>query len=144
AYGISTRPSTGAWIGFRSKGFLSVCYRDAAPIVTEHRLELARRFFSGLALCLGGGWLLLVVATTSVQAQAPVLAPPQNGMPPAFGGGASPEAAPAAGPRLVADVKILGNRAVPESKVYAQIRTRKDREFDPEMLQADVRRLVST
>lgn len=107
-------------------------------------MELARRFFSALALCLGGGWLLLVVATTSVQAQAPVLAPPQNGMPPAFGGGASPEAAPAAGPRLVADVKILGNRAVPESKVYAQIRTRKDREFDPEMLQADVRRLVST
>lgn len=38
----------------------------------------------------------------------------------------------------------MGNRGVQESKVYAQVRTRKDREFDPETLQSDVRRLVST
>lgn len=44
----------------------------------------------------------------------------------------------------VGAVKILGNETIPPDKISAYLRTRKDRPFDPEIVQADVRRLMST
>lgn len=45
---------------------------------------------------------------------------------------------------LVADVRIEAADERSEEFVRSQLRTRKDREFDPEIVQADVRRLAST
>lgn len=45
---------------------------------------------------------------------------------------------------IVADVRIVGNETTKEQTIISQTRTRRDREFDPEILQADVRRLAST
>ena len=44
----------------------------------------------------------------------------------------------------VGAVKILGNETIPPDKISAYLRTRKNRPFDPEIVQADVRRLMST
>src|SRR5690606_14594848 len=104
--------------------------------------ELARRSRPGVWLCLAAALLLAGILVLEATAQSPggpeFIAPgaPQVGAPQL---GAPQVGAP---PRLVADVRILGNRGVSEAKIYAQIRTRKDREFDPEVLQGDVRRLV--
>lgn len=46
--------------------------------------------------------------------------------------------------KLVADVRIKGNESLPEHEIFQHLRTRRDREFDPEVVQADVRRLAST
>lgn len=109
---------------------------DSATHVTEHGSEFARRLWP-LWLCLGAGLLVVCVYALEAIAQAPSFQAPAG---PELGAPATSAAAP----RLVADVRIIGNRGVSEAKIYAQIRTRKDREFDPEVLQADVRRLVST
>ena len=45
---------------------------------------------------------------------------------------------------LVDSVVITGNRATPLSKVMSYLKTRKGRPFDPEMVQADVRRLAAS
>ena len=45
---------------------------------------------------------------------------------------------------LVAEVRIMGNETTAEHYVRSQLRTKKDREFDPQILQADVRRLASS
>lgn len=45
---------------------------------------------------------------------------------------------------LVAGVRLVGNAAVKEQFIQSQLKTRKDREFDPDVVQADVRRLAST
>lgn len=54
-----------------------------------------------------------------------------------------PVFSPAQAAPLVVDVVIRGNETVPESQIIALLRTRKDRYFDPETVQADVRRLVT-
>lgn len=54
-----------------------------------------------------------------------------------------PVYAPSHDAPLVVDVIIRGNETVPESEIIALLRTRKDRYFDPEILQADVRRLIT-
>lgn len=63
--------------------------------------------------------------------------------------GSGAQAPPATGlpyePRvLVAGVRLVGNSAVKEQFIQSQLKTRKDREFDPDVVQADVRRLAST
>jgi len=45
---------------------------------------------------------------------------------------------------LVADVRLVGNQTVKEQFIQSQLKTRKDREFDPEIVQGDVRRLATT
>lgn len=45
---------------------------------------------------------------------------------------------------LVVGVEVLGNEVVKESRILGELKTRKDRQFDPEVLQADVRRLLKT
>lgn len=59
----------------------------------------------------------------------------------------SPPAAAAAlfpARQLVVDVIITGNQVTKDYDVQKHIHTRKDREFDPELLQADVRRLITS
>jgi len=53
---------------------------------------------------------------------------------------AMPETLPAP---LVADVRIIGNESIEIDTIMSYLRTRKDRQFDPETLQADKRRLAS-
>lgn len=58
--------------------------------------------------------------------------------------GPPPDGKPQENSQLVVDVQILG---VPENRqhtVQKYLHTRKDREFDPELVQSDVRRLVSS
>ena len=45
---------------------------------------------------------------------------------------------------LVAGVRVVGNETTKMSLIQSQLKTRKDREFDPNVVQADVRRLAST
>jgi outer membrane protein insertion porin family len=45
---------------------------------------------------------------------------------------------------LVAGVRITGNDAVTEAKVQSYLKTIRDRQFDPEVVQADVRRLTQS
>ena len=47
-------------------------------------------------------------------------------------------------PETVVDVQISGNKAVPLEKILPNIKTRKGRPFDLEMIQEDVRRLDRT
>jgi outer membrane protein insertion porin family len=44
---------------------------------------------------------------------------------------------------FVEDVRILGNQSVPIGELQRQIKTRSDRPFDKEMVEEDVRRLIS-
>ena len=46
--------------------------------------------------------------------------------------------------QMIVDVKIVGNTATKEFEIQKHIQARKDREFDPEQVQGDVRRLVQT
>jgi outer membrane protein insertion porin family len=57
---------------------------------------------------------------------------------------AQPDAIPRPAPVLVADVRIVGNEATKEDFIRTQLRTRKDREFDPELVKSDISRLAST
>jgi outer membrane protein insertion porin family len=74
--------------------------------------------------------------------------PPRSG--PSAGG--SSAVAPYRGPQfepigpqiLVAGVRVVGNETVPNTKIQSLIRTRRDRAFDPEVVQSDVRALVAS
>jgi outer membrane protein insertion porin family len=66
------------------------------------------------------------------------LGPPGSNLP-------SSPALPESGPRqLVVDVEFLGHRATKDHTIQQHVQTRRDREFDPELVQADVRRLLQT
>lgn len=52
--------------------------------------------------------------------------------------------APATSGQLVVDVIIDGNQATKDYEIQKHIHTRKDREFDPDLLQSDVRRLITS
>ncbi|MDX1947216.1 MAG: POTRA domain-containing protein [Pirellulaceae bacterium] len=56
-----------------------------------------------------------------------------------------PVAGQAPEPRqLVVDVEITGNEGAKDYEIQKHIQTRPDREFDPELVQADVRRIMQT
>lgn len=46
--------------------------------------------------------------------------------------------------QVVMQVKITGNKAIPESRIRSQLQTRADRNFDPELVQTDVRTLMES
>jgi outer membrane protein insertion porin family len=50
----------------------------------------------------------------------------------------------AAGDKLVTSVRIVGNEMVAENEIRTHLRTRENLSFDPEVVEADVRRLVSS
>ena len=70
----------------------------------------------------------------------PPNSPPLSALP----GGPPPGAPPVRPGELVVDVIIDGNRATKDYDVQKYIHTRKDREFDPEVINGDVRRLVTS
>lgn len=55
-----------------------------------------------------------------------------------------PNAPPAAPAQVVTEVEIRGLYMTKEYEAQKYLKTRRDREFDPQMLQADVRRLVTS
>ena len=70
--------------------------------------------------------------------------PPTSGDgPPAVAAASQPPPAVGVGD-LVAEVRITGNEAISTNKILRHIQTRKDRQFDPELLQGDKRRLTTT
>ena len=94
-----------------------------------HGLATIALAMIGLAAC----------CANEANAQSLSLAPqPSAG---AFG---APEALPVGPRQLVADVQVTGNIATKDYQIQKHIQTRKDREFDPAQVQADVRRLVQT
>lgn len=69
--------------------------------------------------------------------------PKTNGVGPDFGAD-GPQYGPT-GPRmLVAGVRIVGHESVGEAKIQSYLKTRRDRDFDAEVVQADVRRLTQS
>ncbi len=58
--------------------------------------------------------------------------------------GPPPDGKPQEVAQLVVDVQILGIAQTQEHTVQKYLHTRKDREFDPELVQSDVRRLVGS
>lgn len=89
--------------------------------------------------------LLVLIAQAEARAQ---FGPPSM-PPPALPAMATP-AAPSgynvanAAPQLVVDVQVRGNTITKDYEIQKHLRTRKDREFDAELVQSDVRSLVST
>lgn len=81
-----------------------------------------------------------------------MLSIPQQGLPayetvptPPANASGSPQPTPDAPSRgLVLGVEVIGNEFVPSSRIQQELRTRKDREFDQTVVQADVRRLLRT
>src|SRR5262245_27733067 len=59
-------------------------------------------------------------------------------------GTAQPGSSPAASGQLVVDVIVEGNRVTKDYDVQKHIHTRKDREYDPEVVNSDVRRLITS
>ncbi len=80
-------------------------------------------------IALGAVWLALHAAPAA--AQWPDAAPTPD----------SARPAPAAA-KTVADVRVAGNRATAIRSIAPHIRTRKDRPFDPDLVEGDVRRLI--
>ena len=64
--------------------------------------------------------------------------------PPTNPNGGDGLASGSAGQGLVLGVEVVGNEFVPSSRIQQELRTRKDREFDQTVVQADVRRLLRT
>ena len=77
---------------------------------------------------------LLVFSAQSVMAQATIA----EGIPP----GRAIENIPQRPPLL--DVRISGNKRVSEAKIRSMIKSRAGREFDPELVQSDTRKLASS
>lgn len=86
---------------------------------------------------------LLVMGLSSMtlcaraRAQSAPLLPPAASQPSGFN-------VAQAAPQLVIDVQVRGNSITKDYEIQKHLRTRKDREFDPELVQSDVRALVST
>ncbi len=47
-------------------------------------------------------------------------------------------------PTLVAGIRITGNQSITKDRIQTMLKTRPDRQFDPEMVQADVRELIKS
>jgi outer membrane protein insertion porin family len=86
-------------------------------------------------LASGQGYSLSPEQTRPLAPQSPLGTSPAT--PPAM--------PPADAPRqIVADVGVVGNNATKEHEIFKHIQTRRDREFDSELLQSDARRLLQT
>lgn len=104
----------------------------------------------------GTGWTRPLALLLGLAAATPLFAQ-QGGPPPPRPAGdntqtfrqrvaeaGGPMYKPATAQPLVVDVRIQGNETVREHEIFTHLRTRRDREFDPELIQADVRRLAGT
>lgn len=77
------------------------------------------------------------------QGMPPPPPPKSEGGGPDFGND-GPQYGPTGPQRLVAGVRIVGNDSVTEAKIQSFLKTRRDRDFDPEVVQGDVRRLTQS
>lgn len=109
---------------------------------------VATRWLAGPALAAA---LAVVADAGPVWGQ---LTPPERPLPPTVSGlaagGIAPQLAtaapapgelPAASGQMVVDVIVRGQQTLKDHEIQKHIHTHKDREFDPELVQADVRRL---
>jgi outer membrane protein insertion porin family len=83
-------------------------------------------------------WCLAVIALGQYPQDRPAALPQNLPLAPATGG------PPVGAGQLVVDVIIEGNHTSKDYEIQKHIHTRRDREFDPELLQSDVRRLVTS
>ena len=83
-------------------------------------------------------WCLAIVALGQYPQDRPASLPMNLPLAPATGG------PPVGAGQLVVDVIIEGNHTSKDYEIQKHIHTRRDREFDPEILQSDVRRLVTS
>src|SRR4051812_14854892 len=97
------------------------------------------------------GWLagaviysLAVAALAQVPQDRPASLPMTPLSPPRNGPIESPTGPHAGSGQLVVDVIIDGEHTSKDYEIQKHIHTRKDREFDPDILQGDVRRLVTS
>lgn len=95
---------------------------------------LSRYQFSSLVECVVLSLVFMAFGTSAGVAQQPY--------DPQFS--AAPEQLPAPQGPLVSEVRITGNETVKQDTVLSYLRTRKDRLYDAETLQADKRRLTSS
>ena len=112
-------------------------------------LSRALAFHSILALLLAGTGLgLVVLGSRSVQAQTPQAgteltrpnstdSAPTTALVPPSPANSQPQ-------QIVADVRIVGNSYTKDFLIFEKIKTRKNLEFDPELVQKDVRTLYAT
>jgi outer membrane protein insertion porin family len=90
----------------------------------------------GLLVPVAGAQSMPLAAPQNGPYGGPSAGPPGNSLPPGQGAGETRQ--------LVVEVQVLGNSSTKEYEIIRHIHTRADREFDPELVQADVRRLVTT
>lgn len=116
--------------------------------------QISQRRAAQVAVC----WLVAAIGIgTMVGSAWGQYAPPERLLPPTLpgmaSGGVAPQpavAGPPGGPasadtgQMVVDVIVRGQQTLKDHEIHKYIHTRKDREFDPDLVQADVRRLVTS
>ncbi len=100
----------------------------------EFKLMQSRRYTSRLLSMFLVVAFLLSARHGTAQEQIPTPGPSLT----------SPRSNPEPVPALVAGVRVIGNKRVPTSRVRSFLKTRTDRGFDPETVQADVRELIKS
>ena len=80
------------------------------------------------------GLLLLVCVSQDLSGQTPDLLPPPFP--------AEIEASDNANGQRVLDVRVIGNERIAKNRIFAKLKTRPDRPFDPDLLQADAQELM--
>jgi outer membrane protein insertion porin family len=158
-FSIHTRPLVGA-VRARS---ISAARCESVPVpVTPQNQELIamqRRFAHGRRARIGwfaaaAACLVAPLALAQVPQDRPATLPPSMSLSAPNAAYAQPTRIQPAGQapnavnipagQLVVDVIIDGNNTTKDYEIQKHIHTRKDREFDPDLLQADVRRLVTS
>ncbi len=116
-------------------------------VVLRHMLDHSQLCIGRIACRLV--LLLACCGTSSLWAQSGMSGFGQGGMPSARPEDKAPAYQPPVFERRepgepVVDVKVTGNQAVTEARIRKELQTRVGRDFDPAVVQGDVRRLSST
>ncbi len=109
-------------------------------------MSLTRHCFAR-ALAYGAvvaGLYLVDPTGSSAQSPGPNLRAPQSAGQPAETLPPTPASLEPQVRQIVADVQVIGNSSSKDFKIQGLLQTRKDREFDPELVQGDVRRLIAS
>lgn len=116
-------------------------FPNPTRVNTNRRMVSPRRngLFSSLAL------LAIVLTASPLAAQFPPTGPIPGQPNPEFNQPLDPFApgpGPAAASPIVLDVRIVGNERISANQMLARLKTRPDRAFDPDLLQADTQELM--
>jgi outer membrane protein insertion porin family len=149
AFSIDTRPLSGpcrARACAQAKINQCLALRDNRGMLNQ--LKVSRDTAQRGTLSLAAGMAMLALCGLSASAQYPQQPPklaPATGEPSAPTPLGPPGGAPPAGSgQLVVDVIIRGEHTSKDYEIQKHIHTRKDREFDSDIVQGDVRRLVTS